>query len=63
MIENNVNGLLVPAKDEIKMASVLEELVINIEKRERLANAALLFARDNFSNLTMFERYKQAFLS
>ena len=30
---------------------------------DRTANAALLFAKDNFSNLTMFERYKQAFLS
>jgi glycosyltransferase involved in cell wall biosynthesis len=63
MIENNITGILVPAKDEIKMASALEELISNSAKREQLANAALLFAQENFSNLTMFERYKQAFLS
>lgn len=63
MIENNVNGLLVPVKNEIKLAAVLEELIINLDEGERLGKAALLFAENNFSNLTMFERYKQAFLS
>jgi glycosyltransferase involved in cell wall biosynthesis len=63
MIQNNINGILVPVKDETKLAAVLEELINDINKREQLANTALLFARDNFSNLTMFERYKMAFLS
>ena len=63
MIENNVNGLLVPVKNEMKLAAVLEELIINLDEGERLGKAALLFAENNFSNLTMFERYKQAFLS
>ncbi len=63
MVENEVNGLLVPAKNEIKLAAVLEELISNLTKREQLAEGALIFAKNNFSNLIMFERYNQAFLS
>jgi L-malate glycosyltransferase len=62
MVQNSSNGLLVPVKNETAMAAVLEKLIHNPAERERLAETALQFAKDNFSNLTMFEQYKQAFL-
>jgi len=60
MIQHNVNGLLVPPREAEKMAFALMELINNEDLRKRLARSALVFAQENFSNLTMFERYKKA---
>jgi len=60
MIQDKVNGLLVPVQDPQKMAAALAELINDTGERGRLANAAFAYAKENFSNLTMFERYKKA---
>jgi glycosyltransferase involved in cell wall biosynthesis len=39
LIENHVNGLLVPEKDETAMADAIESLLINPELRQSLAHA------------------------
>ena len=46
MIENNVNGLLVPAKNEMKLAAVLEELIINLDEGEKASSLAPLIDKE-----------------
>jgi hypothetical protein len=50
----------VPVQDPQKLAAALAELINDTGERGRLANAAFAYAKENFSNLTMFERYKKA---
>ncbi len=62
MIQDNINGLLSPLKDEIKLASILELLINDSSLQEKLGTNALSYARHNFSNQVMFENYRKAFL-
>ena len=61
MITNGQNGLLVAAREPEALARVLQELINNKPQQERLANESLSYARKNFSNLIMLDRYKQVF--
>lgn len=61
MITDRQNGLLVPPREPEALARVLQELINNKPEQNRLANNALVYAQENFSNLTMLERYKKLF--
>ncbi len=58
MIENGVTGLLVPCQNASALVEVFSSLINNERKRQALANQAYLFAKNNFSNKKMLERYK-----
>jgi len=57
MIDNGKNGLLVPLRDKLALASALVELSENAEYRKRLSHTARQYAIENFSNKVMFDRY------
>ncbi len=61
MIKNDENGLLVPAKDENKLAAAIEYLLQNPAIAKRLAKAAYDTAINKFSNVSMFNNYKAIF--
>ena len=61
MIQHNITGLLVPPHEPGLLALVLNELMGNKEEQERLGKAALYYAKEKFSNFTMFEQYKKVF--
>ena len=61
MIEENYTGILVPVKNAQLMAEAINHLLNNRSFAEELALNALSFAKLNYSNLTMFKRYKEVF--
>ncbi len=61
MVTNNENGLLVPAKDEVRLAEAIEYLLKNPAEASRLADAAYNTAINKFSNQMMFNKYKAIF--
>ena len=61
MISNNETGLLVPVKDSSALTGAMQQLISNNELALRLGANAYRYAQDNFSDLTMFNRYKQIF--
>ena len=61
MIQHNITGMLVPPLEPGLLALELNELISNKEERERLGKAARSFAKEKFSNFTMFEEYKKVF--
>ena len=58
MITESVNGILVPAKNELLLAQVLSSCLHSPILRQSLAQNAYTFAVNNFSNQSMFETYK-----
>ena len=40
IIEHNINGLIIPSKDEIALYDAMESMVVNVENRRRLAENA-----------------------
>jgi glycosyltransferase involved in cell wall biosynthesis len=63
MITHEKTGLLVPAKNAEQLATAILELINNPAKAKGLAEMALAFARANYSNKLMFERYDKIFNS
>lgn len=61
MIVNDKTGLLVPAKNSAALTSAINYLLNNPIIATRLANTAFDFARKNYSNETMLQRYKKVF--
>lgn len=61
MIEHNINGLLVPAGNEEKLADSLIYLLNNPDTAMALATTAFDFAKKNYSNKLMLDRYKVVF--
>ena len=61
MIENNKTGILVPSSNAPALAEAISTLGNNPALAARLANDALQYAKTNFSNATMFKRYKKLF--
>ena len=61
MIENNKTGLLVTIQNEEEMAKAIYTVITDTEKAERLKNAAYSYAFLNYSNITMFAKYKEVF--
>ena len=58
MIQDKINGLLVPAKDPVKMASAMQLYLQNKSYGEEMAENAFNFAVANYSNEKMFAAYK-----
>lgn len=63
MLKQNETGMLVPVKDPESMSRVIQDLINNRDMRNSLADNAFTFAKENYSNLVMFNRYKQIFKS
>jgi L-malate glycosyltransferase len=61
MITHEENGMLYTEKREDILANQLEDLVLSPDKRNRLGCKALLFAEQNYSNMVMFNRYKELY--
>lgn len=61
MIQNNKTGILVPPLDAPALAEALSSLVNDPALSKELAGNALEYAGNNFSNSTMFKRYKTLF--
>ena len=61
MIQNNINGFLVPAKDERALAMAIMKFLSNEQEQKTLANAAYTFAKENYSNRLMLDRYRKIF--
>lgn len=61
MVINEVNGLLVPVKNEKRLAEAISLLMNDRATAEKLAKAAYDFAVSNYSNQRMFEKYQVVF--
>lgn len=61
MIRHGENGLLVPAKNATALSAAVQQLINDPELANTLAANAFNFARDNYSNKTMLERYNKIF--
>jgi glycosyltransferase involved in cell wall biosynthesis len=61
MIKHEQNGLLVPAKDPEKLYQSLLQLIQDKSKANCLANAAFIFAIENYSNQKMLNSYNRIF--
>lgn len=61
MINDKVNGLLVPALNENELAEAILFLLNNPDIAANFARAAYKFAVNNYSNKVMLERYKMVF--
>jgi glycosyltransferase involved in cell wall biosynthesis len=61
MIRNNENGLLVPAKNAEALCAAILKLINNAALANTLAGNAYNFAKNNYSNKTMLERYNKIF--
>jgi len=63
MISNNINGILVPAKNERMLYEKIKFLINNPNIKMQLANNAKKYAMQNFSNEVMFSKYRDLFYS
>jgi len=61
LLQDGQNGLLVKPKDEKALARAVEELLADKIKRQRLADAAAKFIRDNFSYDKMIAQTKEVY--
>jgi glycosyltransferase involved in cell wall biosynthesis len=61
MIKHNENGLLVPAKNSDALCAAILQLINNTELANTLAANAYEFAKNNYSNKTMLDRYNKIF--
>lgn len=61
MIKDDENGLLVPAKNAEALCGAILKLINNAALAERLAWSAYDFAKNNYSNKIMLERYNKIF--
>jgi len=61
IITNNVNGILVPAKDEMALADAIIEIISNKKKAKRLVECGMIRARD-FDIKRMVEKHENVFL-
>jgi glycosyltransferase involved in cell wall biosynthesis len=63
MVRHNENGLLVPVKNAPLLCEAILQLINDPDKATRLANNAFAFAKENYSNKIMLERYNKIFAS
>ncbi len=63
MIEKNKTGLLIPIKSPQAIAAALHFIITNPVKASQMRQAAYDYAFLNYSNITMFAKYKQVFNS
>ncbi len=61
MVQNQVNGILVPLGDEHKLASAIQNFIDNPEQAAGFAKNAFTFAVNNYSNEMMFKKYQMVF--
>jgi glycosyltransferase involved in cell wall biosynthesis len=61
MIQNNETGLLVPVKNAEALCEAVLKLIDNTKLADTLADNACNFAKDNYSNKIMLERYNKIF--
>ena len=61
MIINNKTGILVPVKNEQLMADAIIYLLNTNSFADELAENAYEFSKLNYSNVTMFKKYKELF--
>lgn len=63
MINNNKTGILVAPQKAGEMANAVLQLIRNPALAESLASNAFVFAKENYSNKTMLDRYNVIFNS
>jgi glycosyltransferase involved in cell wall biosynthesis len=63
MVRHKENGLLVPVKNAPLLCDAILQFINDPEKATILANNALAFAKENYSNKIMLERYNKIFTS
>ena len=61
MILDNKTGLLVLPKDKKALADAIEKLIFNDRLKQTISSAALTYAKQNFSNEIMFDKYSKLF--
>jgi L-malate glycosyltransferase len=61
MISHDKTGILVPAKNQQLLAEAIQYLLNKPLVAQNLSENAYSFAKENFSNTTMFNRYKELF--
>lgn len=61
MIRDKENGLLVPVKNAGALTEAMQRLINDPELANKLADRAYDFARNNYSNKIMLERYNKIF--
>ena len=61
MVDNNITGILVPAQKAEEMAAAILQLINSPQLAEELANHAFVFAKENYSNKIMLDRYNVIF--
>jgi glycosyltransferase involved in cell wall biosynthesis len=61
MIQHNKTGWLVEVKNMMAMADAIRKMINEPALASGLAANAFVYARENYANTTMFNRYKQIF--
>ncbi len=61
MITDGKTGILVPVSDQFALAEAIKELIASPALSKTLSGNALLYAKEKFSNKTMFNLYKKLF--
>ncbi|MBK9533329.1 MAG: glycosyltransferase family 4 protein [Chitinophagaceae bacterium] len=61
MIEHDITGILVPAKNAVALAAAIERLINNPHLADKLADNAFTFAQTNYSGKKMLDNYKDIF--
>lgn len=61
MIENNKTGILVPALNSPALAKAINMVANDVILAKKIADNGLQIAKNNFSNISMFHRYKMLF--
>jgi glycosyltransferase involved in cell wall biosynthesis len=61
LICNGINGILVPPKDEIKLAKALERVILDDNLREDLQKNSYSSLCKNFTNIVMAKKYIEVY--
>ncbi|KPV58961.1 hypothetical protein QJ48_13480 [Paenibacillus sp. A3] len=63
IVKNNITGILVPPNDYEKLASVIEELLLDSDKQEKLTQNAKKIINQEYNIENMIEKLKHLYLS
>ena len=61
VVQDGVNGFLVPVKDSVKLADALEKLINNKGLRKKMGQAGRAIVEDNFSNDIVIKQWLELY--